>query len=54
MFDSTIHLGDVITLFGFLLTLWIFHAKNVQRFQQMETKLDIIFKWFQNKIISGK
>lgn len=54
----SISLGNVLTLGGLLFSFWLAHRANVQRLEdqatriaKMETKLDLIFGWFEHNVI---
>lgn len=59
-FDGSISLGSILTAGGLALSLWIAHRSNTQRIeetnrrmQDIETKVTIMFRWFQNNVING-
>ncbi len=50
-FDSTVSLGNLVTLAVFVLTLFKLHTDNIRLMTRMETKLDMMWKWFQNNMV---
>ena len=51
--DTTVHLGDLLTLFIFGLSVYGMHKANLQRMDRMGTKVDLLYRWFQHHIIMG-
>lgn len=52
-FDGTIHGGDLILLAGTVLTLLTLHRQNIQKMSKMSTKVDLLYRWFEQHIILG-
>ena len=56
--DNTISIGSIITIITVLLAISTFHYSNVKRiqksasdFQDLKTKLDLMFDWFKNNVM---
>ena len=50
MFDTTINLGNLIEIAIFIVTLYAFHVRNIQRFVVLETKVDIMWSQLQKRL----
>lgn len=42
-FESSISLGNIISIVTFVFTLYGFHIKNTERIIRMETKVDLMW-----------
>ena len=51
--DGTIHGSDLILLAGTVITLFTLHKQNIQRMSKMGTKVDLLYRWFEQHIILG-
>lgn len=58
MWDTTIHVGDLLTLIGVViafvmlkLTMRTEHDANVRRLTKIETKVGMIYRWFEQHIV---
>ena len=59
--DTTISLGSIITIITVIVALVTFHVSNVKRiqkaaaeFQDIKTKLDLMFDWFKRHVMNGE
>ena len=50
MFNWDVSIGDIVSIFAFIVTLWAFHQTNVRRIidsetrlSQIETKINLIY-----------
>jgi len=50
-FDFTINVGEVLTAAGLLVAFFAAHTQNIRKFQAIETKMDMMYKWFQQTVI---
>jgi hypothetical protein len=50
-FSWEINVGTIIAIITFLVTLYSFHISNVRRTERIETKVNMIYEWFQNNVI---
>ena len=50
-FEWKVNLSDVAAVATILLTFWKAHSENKLRMGRMEDKVDLIHKWFIDKII---
>lgn len=55
-----LNVGHVLTLAVLLVSFWTAHRANVKRYQEdakdrqeMKTKLDVIYDWFKNSILTS-
>lgn len=55
-----VNLGNILTAFVLLLSFWAAHVSNVRRvrqsaseFQDMKTKLNLIYMWFTNNVVGA-
>lgn len=53
-FDGTIHLGDVITVVVIGIGLWAKSRTDRDRFTRIETKVGIIYTWFEKHVLNGR
>jgi hypothetical protein len=45
-----ISLDTIVTVAALVLTLVSLHVANVRRFTRIETKMDMLWQWFEQKI----
>lgn len=50
-FDLDFNLGNLLSLGMFLTTIYALHHSNTKRLDDMQAKMDIIYKWFCKTII---
>jgi hypothetical protein len=50
-FNWDVNVGTIIAIITFLVSLYTFHISNVRRYERIETKLNILFEWFQNNVV---
>lgn len=57
----TVTFGNVLTLAALLVAVWAAHTSSVkhiedaaERIAAMETKLDLIYAWFENNVVGRK
>lgn len=50
-FDPTINLGTLIAAAVLFVGFATAHIQNVRRMERMETKVDLIFRWFSQHVI---
>lgn len=50
-FDFTINVGEVLTAAGLLLGFYAAHSQGIRKMQELETKLDLMYAWFQEVVI---
>lgn len=50
-FEWKINLGDVVAVLGVLVTVFTMHTQNIKRITELETKIEMMFRWFQRRII---
>lgn len=50
-FDFSVNVGTVISAVGLVITLMKLHNSNVRRMEQIETKMDLIYRWFEKAIV---
>lgn len=53
-FDWSINVGNVLTAIVLLLGLLGAHSQNIKRISEIETKVNMIFHWFQSRIINNE
>ncbi len=53
-----ISIGNLLSFIGLMITLIAFHVSNVkrikdaaERFQRMETKVDLVYEWFKENVV---
>ena len=49
-FDWTVNLGNVIVGVGLFLGFLSAHIQNIKKLQDIETKVSMMFNWFQNRM----
>lgn len=47
------NLGNVVSIFAVLIPLAIMHKTNVKTMQDMQTKVDLMYKWFERNVINA-
>lgn len=52
-FDWTLSMGNVLTALVLFLGFVRAHRQNIERLAQIEQRLDLIYRWFENRIING-
>ena len=51
-FDFTINVTNVVALLVFIAGLITAHTQNIRRLQNIETRLDLMYQWFQKHVIN--
>jgi len=54
IFEWKLNMGDVIIAAGVLGTFVVAHSANIKRLQDIETKLELLYDWFTDKVIRGR
>ena len=49
--DWSISVGNLIAALGLLIGFFVAHTQNIRELQEIKTKLDIMYQWFQNRIM---
>jgi hypothetical protein len=59
-FDTSISLGNILTIASFLVALWKLHRDTVKKEEQkmqmlseLKIKMDIMYGWWTKNILSG-
>ena len=50
-FDFTINIGEILTAGGLLIGFFVAHTQNIQKLQDIKTKMDLMYEWFQKTVI---
>jgi hypothetical protein len=53
-FDWTINMGEVLTAAALFLGFVTAHQQNIRKLQDIETRLGLVFQWFQNNVVNAK
>jgi len=51
--DWTINAGNVLTAIGLLIGFIVAHQQNIKKIQEISTRVDIMFRWFQSRVIKA-
>ena len=51
-FEWKINLGDVVAVVGVLITVFTMHSQNIKRITELETKIEMMFDWFRNRVMN--
>lgn len=51
-FDWHVNLGEMIAAFGIIVTVFTMNKQNTERIKGIETKLEMMFEWFQSRVIN--
>lgn len=51
-FDWTISVGNIITAAALFLGFYHAHSQNIRRLTGIETRLNMLYKWFENRVIN--
>lgn len=50
-FDWTLSMGNLLTAGALFIGFFIAHQQNIKKLQDIETKVTMMYEWFQRKII---
>lgn len=48
-FDNHVDLGNILTLAGFIVTMYMFHKQNVKRLYRIDFKVGLMWREFANR-----
>jgi hypothetical protein len=51
-FDWSINVGELIAAFVLLGGFMTAHSQNVKKLQEMDTKLTIMYAWFEARVVN--
>jgi hypothetical protein len=52
--DWSINMGEVLTALALLVGFVTAHAQNIRKLQDIETRLGLVFEWFQQNVVNAK
>lgn len=52
-FDTTINLGNILTIIGGLGTLAALHMQNIRRLDKIEARVEVVYQWFVKNVINA-
>jgi hypothetical protein len=53
-FDFTINVSEILTAVVLLVGFFVAHTQNIEKLQDIKTKVDLMFKWFHSAIVMRK
>jgi hypothetical protein len=52
--DWTINMGELIAAFVLAASFFTAHTNSIRKLQEMKTKLDMIYSWFERQIVHAE
>ena len=49
-----VNIGNVLTAAGLLLGFLVAHVQNIRKLEQIVTKVNLMYHWFEKRIINGQ
>ena len=51
-FDFTINIGNVVSVATLVVTFYVSHVRAIRHLENLDTKVNLVFDWFQKNVIN--